>query len=66
MIIQNAEFAAFTRRKEQEALTAALPPYVTTVDHHDAAAIAIGSAWSRSLFDGPFYLSPPPHPSRPA
>ena len=32
MTIQNSEFAAFVRRKEREALTAALPPYVTVFD----------------------------------
>ena len=62
----NSEFAAFVRRKEQAALTAALPPYVTAFDGHDPAAMAIGSAWSQALFDGNFYTSPPPEQSRPA
>ena len=62
----NSEFAAFVRRKEQEAVRAALPAYVTAFDRHDAAAIAIGSAWSRALFDGDFYVSPPPARPRPA
>ena len=62
----NSEFAAFVRRKEQEALTAALPRYVTAFDGHDTEAMAIGSAWSRALFDGNFYASPPPAQSRPA
>jgi len=62
----NSEFAAFVRRKEQEALTAALPPYVTAFDGHDVEAMAIGSAWSKALFDGNFYTSAPPEPSRPA
>jgi hypothetical protein len=62
----NSEFAAFVRRKEQEALGAALPPYVTAFDRHDLAATAVGSAWSRALFDGNFYISPPPEQSRPA
>ena len=66
MSILNAEFAAFARRKEQEALTAALLPYVTATDGHDAKAVAIGNAWSQSLFDGDFYVSPPPDQSPPA
>ena len=66
MTILNSEFAAFVRRKEQAALAAALPPYVTALDGHDAEAMAIGNAWSRSLFDGNFYVSPPPDQSRPA
>ena len=66
MTIPNSEFAAFVRRKERAALRAALPPYVTALDDHDAQAMAIGNAWSRSLFDGDFYVSPPPDPSRPA
>jgi 5-amino-6-(5-phosphoribosylamino)uracil reductase len=66
LTIQDSKFAAFARRKEQEALAAALPHYVTAVDAHDAEAMAIGSAWSQSLFDGDFYVSPPPDQSKPA
>jgi riboflavin biosynthesis pyrimidine reductase len=62
----NSEFVAFARRKEQEALAAALPPYVTAFDDHDREAMAIGSAWSRTIFDGNFYASPAPEQSRPA
>ena len=62
----DSEFAAFERRKEQAALDAALPPYVTAFDDHEPAAMAIGSAWSRALFDGHFYTSPPPAQTRPA
>ena len=62
----NSEFAAFARRKERAALDAALPPYVTAFDGHDPGALAIGSAWSKALFDGNFYTSPPTERSRPA
>jgi riboflavin biosynthesis pyrimidine reductase len=54
------------RRKEQAALAAALSPYVTEFDHHDAEAMAIGNTWSRTLYDGNFYASPVPDQSRPA
>jgi riboflavin biosynthesis pyrimidine reductase len=64
--IRNSEFARFARRKEQAALAAALAPYVTALDEHDPEAMAIGNAWSRSLFDGRFYVSPPPDQSQPA
>jgi 5-amino-6-(5-phosphoribosylamino)uracil reductase len=64
--IRNSEFAAFVRRKEQAALAAALTPYLAAIDDHDAESMAIGSAWSRSIFGGNFYVSPPPDQSRPA
>jgi riboflavin biosynthesis pyrimidine reductase len=64
--VLNSEFAAFARRKEHAALVAALPPYVTALDDHDPEAMAIGNAWSRSLFDGDFYVSPLPDRSQPA
>jgi riboflavin biosynthesis pyrimidine reductase len=66
LAIRSSEFAQFARRKEQAALAAALAPYDTALDGHDAGAMAIGNAWSRSLFDGNFYLSPPPDQSQPA
>jgi 5-amino-6-(5-phosphoribosylamino)uracil reductase len=47
------------------ATTARLPPYLTELDDPENA-IATGNAWSRRLFDGPFYLSPAATPSRPA
>lgn len=66
MRTSNTAFEQFARRKEQAALTASLPPYVTATDSHDPAAMVIGSAWTQSLFDGNFYVSPPPDQSRPA
>jgi len=52
-------FAQFAARKTQQATEAALPPYVTDLDAHPPDVSAIGNAWSRSLFDGDFYLSNP-------
>jgi riboflavin biosynthesis pyrimidine reductase len=43
-----------------------LPPYRTELENPDANALAIGNAWTIPLFDGRFYLSPPPTPVRPA
>ncbi|MEO8520760.1 MAG: dihydrofolate reductase family protein [Acidobacteriota bacterium] len=43
-----------------------LSPYVTELDHPAEGMVAVGSGWSRALFDGPFYLSPGPTPRRPA
>ncbi len=60
------QFTAFVRRKEREAIEARLPRYVTTFDAHPADALAIGNDWTRLLFDGDFYVSPPPDPERPA
>lgn len=52
-------FAAFAERKEREAIAAPLPPYVTDIENRDDQMLGIGNAWSKRLFDGPFYLSPP-------
>jgi riboflavin biosynthesis pyrimidine reductase len=61
-----ARFAEFARKKERDALEARLPPYVTVSDARPADALAVGSEWTRRLFDGDFYLSPPPDAKRPA
>ena len=50
----------------REAAAVALPPYVTDCADPPANATAIGNSWSRTLFDGPFYLSPAADPQRPA
>jgi 5-amino-6-(5-phosphoribosylamino)uracil reductase len=56
----DAQFLDFIARKTREATTAVLPPYVSVaVDPADRMQ-SIGNAWSRSLFDGDFFLSPPP------
>jgi riboflavin biosynthesis pyrimidine reductase len=57
---------AFARRKERDAIEARLPPYTTTVDARPPDALAIGNDWTHRLFDGDFYVSPPPGSSRPA
>ena len=58
-------FDEFVARKQQEAARAVLPPYVTEEEQADPRMLAIGNAWSRALFDGDFYLSPPVDPARP-
>jgi riboflavin biosynthesis pyrimidine reductase len=60
------KFDELVTRKRQEAEAATLPPYVTEAEHRDAGLLAIGNAWSKRLFDGDFYLSPPPDPGRAA
>jgi len=57
---------ALQARKTAEALTASIPPFVTTAEHPDSDLEAIGHAWSRALCDGPFHLSPAPSPDLPA
>lgn len=63
-----ARFERYAEKKTRDAAAAALPRYVTALDSaRDVAHLeAIGNAWSRALFDGPFYLSPPCDPRRPA
>jgi riboflavin biosynthesis pyrimidine reductase len=59
-------FDAFAARKTREALDARLSPMVT-VDGPDAAGFeAVGSRWSRRLFDGAFFLSRAGDATRPA
>ena len=57
---RDERFAGFVARKEAAAARAVLSPLVTDVDGRPADAIALGNAWSRRMFDGPFYLSPAP------
>ena len=52
-------FERYAARKEREALAAVIDPLATEIHRPDAGAVAIGNAWSRSLFEGPFYVSPP-------
>jgi riboflavin biosynthesis pyrimidine reductase len=59
-------FEKLEARKTSEALAAAIEPFTTEVDQPDATLIAIGNAWSRRMFDGPFYISPPPSDGLPA
>jgi riboflavin biosynthesis pyrimidine reductase len=59
-------FEELVARKTSEAATADLPPFATETDSADDRFTAIGNAWSRRLFDGPFYVSPPPAPDVPS
>jgi riboflavin biosynthesis pyrimidine reductase len=59
-------FAEFCERKTREAAASRLPPYSTGLDRAPSGAIAIRDEWSGRLFDGPFYISPPRSPRRPA
>jgi len=57
-------FKEYCRRKEQAARAAVLSPYRTVVaDTVLEPLCAIGSDWSRALFDGDFYRSPKPFES---
>jgi riboflavin biosynthesis pyrimidine reductase len=53
-------FAAFIDRKSREAAAAEFPPYTTELERPLDGMLAIGTPWTERLFDGPFYLSPPP------
>ena len=53
-------FDELVARKTSEAAAADLPPFETETDSAGDRFIAIGDAWSRRLFDGPFYVSPAP------
>lgn len=52
-------FDEFVARKEAEAAHAVFSPWRTDLDAPPADAIAIGNDWTRRLFDGDFYVSPP-------
>jgi len=56
---------AFAARKTAEADRAAIERFETEIDR-DGPLIAIGNPWSRQMFDGAFYLSPPPSAELPA
>ena len=59
-------FDAFAARKSRAAVGAELSPFVTVDDSLASGSAEIGNAWSRRLFDGPFYLSPAADNRRPA
>jgi riboflavin biosynthesis pyrimidine reductase len=59
-------FPEFCERKTREAESATLPPYSTEFARPPSDAVALGNDWSMRLFDGPFYVSPPREPRRPA
>ena len=54
------DFRTYVARREAEAARAAIAPLKTDWETPPGGAVAIGNAWSRALFDGPFYLSPAP------
>jgi riboflavin biosynthesis pyrimidine reductase len=59
-------FDAWSEEKTRQAIAAALPPYVTELAVPDADARPIGNPWTERLFDGPWYVSAPRDPDRPA
>lgn len=53
-------FGDFAARKEQQARTAHIAPLATEIDVGSRLGLdAVGNAWTRRLFDGPFYVSSP-------
>jgi riboflavin biosynthesis pyrimidine reductase len=59
-------FESLVAHKVRRAADVPLPPYVTEIEEPEQRALAIGNAWSKRLFDGPFYLAPRPRMARPA
>jgi hypothetical protein len=59
-------FQAFAEKKIAAAVAANLPPLTTEFDRTRGELEAIGNAWSRRLFDGDFYVSPPSDLTHPA
>lgn len=55
-----ARFERLVERKTTAAAGAAVPPLVTEYDCADPTLTPIDNAWTRGLFDGPFYLSAAP------
>jgi len=53
----SVRFERLVARKEAAARDAAIAAFITDADRPDAALVAMGNAWSRTIFDGPFYLS---------
>lgn len=64
--LRSNDFIAYAAKREAEAARAALSPLKTDADAAPTDAVAIGNAWSRALFDGPFYLSPAPSDDLPS
>jgi riboflavin biosynthesis pyrimidine reductase len=58
------DFEAYVARKEAEAARAVLSPFVTDADQPPADVISVGNAWTRRMFDGPFYVSAAPSTDR--
>jgi 5-amino-6-(5-phosphoribosylamino)uracil reductase len=62
----NERFRRFEERKTREALTAKISPFTPEIDDDGTGLAAIGNDWTRKLFDGPFYVSPPRSPELPS
>jgi riboflavin biosynthesis pyrimidine reductase len=60
-----ARFDALAAAKTRAAIDAHLLPFRTVDAPKELERIAIGNAWSRRLFDGAFYISPPADNRRP-
>src|SRR5262245_47894115 len=50
-------FERFVSRKESEAARAQLSPLRTEIDARPSDGLALGNEWTRTLFDGNFYVS---------
>ncbi len=61
-----ARFEAFAAKRTQAALSASMPSYATDREQPGDQLLAIGNGWTRSMFDGPFYLSPADAAARPS
>jgi 5-amino-6-(5-phosphoribosylamino)uracil reductase len=59
-------FRSFVTHKTGAAMTAVTPPYRTEIEALEEPLVAIGNPWSRSRFDGWFYLSAAADSTRPA
>jgi hypothetical protein len=59
-------FDRFAARKTAAALAARLTPLATEVEQPDADLESVGNAWTRALFGGPWYMSPPPSADLPS
>jgi len=59
-VILAKAFDEYVARKEAEAARALLSPFVTEVDLPPANVTPVGNAWTRQMFDGPFYVSAAP------
>lgn len=63
---QVTRFELYCRHKADLAIAARMPGFQTVVEHRSPVRlVAIGNAWTRRLFDGPFYRSAPPARARP-
>ena len=64
--LRSQRFDEYELHKTTEARAAAISPLVTERDDPGEQLAVIGNAWSRSMFGGLFYVSPPPSGDLPA